>query len=267
MLMQVLKEMAAGRSTASADPLVAAALAKLGQPDPLVLKLLDSHGKREELTDFFRVQAESMRMASTLQADSLKQVMTASQEVQSQLIRQAAEVAAQRDGGEWGGIGSALSATASIIASLRGAPPVGIPGDLERQPLSAPALPTTSVNGGPQVPTAAATMPSDGITGCLQGLHAMHRGEVTDSDAHLRAMMEHLPANLVAAIARGDAALIQQALLPVVHRDPTLARWLSSPGVGTWLVTCLERAQRLLAVAREQPRASTTPSGEYDIIV
>jgi hypothetical protein len=86
-----------------------------------VLKLLDKQGKREELTHFFKIQAESMRMASTLQADSLKQVMVASQEVQSQLMRQAAEVASQRDGGEgWAGIGSVLSATARIVAALRG---------------------------------------------------------------------------------------------------------------------------------------------------
>ena len=77
---QMLKEVAGGRAgSGKEDALMAAILAKVGQPDPLVLKWLDTHGKREELNDFFKVQAESMRMASTLQTDSLKQVMVASQ--------------------------------------------------------------------------------------------------------------------------------------------------------------------------------------------
>jgi hypothetical protein len=45
LMVQVLKEMAAGRQDRGRDDtLMAAVLAKIGQPDPLVLKLLDNHG-------------------------------------------------------------------------------------------------------------------------------------------------------------------------------------------------------------------------------
>jgi hypothetical protein len=53
LMVQMLKEVAGGRANTGNDTLMAAILAKVGQPDPLVLKLLDTHGKREELTDFF----------------------------------------------------------------------------------------------------------------------------------------------------------------------------------------------------------------------
>ena len=59
LMVQMLKEVAGGRAgSGKEDALMAAILAKVGQPDPLVLKLLDTHGKREELTDFFKVQAD-----------------------------------------------------------------------------------------------------------------------------------------------------------------------------------------------------------------
>jgi hypothetical protein len=162
MMMQVLKEMATSRNGGKDDALVAAILAKVGQPDPLVLKLLDNQGKREELTDFFKVQAESMRMASTLQTDSLKQVMVASQEVQGHLMRQAAEVAAQRDGGDgWTGIGSVLSATASIVAALRSGNPSGSPAAplldspvtmVERRPAITVQRSRPSISAAPSAP-------------------------------------------------------------------------------------------------------------------
>ena len=79
LMVQMLKEVTGGRAgSGKEDVFMAVILAKVGQPDPMVLKLLDTHGKREEMTDFFKVQAESRRMASTLQSDSLKQVMVAS---------------------------------------------------------------------------------------------------------------------------------------------------------------------------------------------
>jgi hypothetical protein len=267
MLMQVLKEMAAGRSTSSADPLVAAALAKLGQPDPLVLKLLDSHGKREELTDFFKVQAESMRMASTLQTDSLKQVMLASQDVQAQLIRQAADVAAQRGGGDWDGIGSALSATASIIAALRGqaserggempAAPA-----MTAVPVPSPALPSAPA-ARPPVPA-----PVSSVATCLHGLRAMQQGDAPDHDDHLRRLIQQLPPPMLTAITQGDAHLLQNVLLPEIQRDALLAAWLSSPGVGVWLAGCLERAQRLLSpMTTRPPVRSSAALDDADAIV
>lgn len=256
MLMQVLKEMAAGRSAASTDPLVAAALAKLGQPDPLVLKLLDSHGKREELTDFFKVQAESMRMASTLQTDSLKQVMTASQDVQSHLIRQAAEVASQRDGGEWGGIGSALSATANIIAALRGQA-----GARVVEPQIVP-LPEVSATRTPMPALLTEiSVPPLALANCLNGLRSMQQGKVPDNDDQLRRVVQRLPPSLLAAITRGDAQHLQTVLLPEIQRDAGLATWMSSPGVGEWLTECLGRAQRLVSL---QPQSAHWPSATLE---
>ena len=57
LMVQMLKEVAGGRAgSGKEDALMAAILAKVGQPDPLVLKLLDTHGKREELNDFFNLK-------------------------------------------------------------------------------------------------------------------------------------------------------------------------------------------------------------------
>lgn len=266
MMMQVLKEMASGRGSGKDDALVAALLAKVGQPDPLVLKLLDTHGKREELTDFFKIQAESMRMASTLQTDSLKQVMVASQEVQGQLMRQAAEVAAQRDGGDgWAGIGSVLSATASIVAALRSGNPSGSP----TAPL--PVSPVTMEERRPAIPvqrsrpaiTAAPTAPakqSDPVGESLRQVRAVHRGGQGEGDTALRQIVVGLPLALSQAIRVGDVASIQREVMPAVQVDPTLGEWLSQPGVGDWLTSYLQRLRVELTGGADASPTVTSPT-------
>lgn len=269
MMMQVLKEMAASRGSGKDDALVAAILAKVGQPDPLVLKLLDTHGKREEMTDFFKVQAESMRMASTLQTDSLKQVMVASQEVQGQLMRQAAEVAAQRDGGDgWAGIGSVLSATASIVAALRG----GAPGASPAAPVPMPVTPLPMVDRRPVMvaprprPALAVAPPAlppsgqpDPVGESLRQVRAVHRGGQGDNDTTLRQVIAGLPPALSHAIRAGDVAAIQREVMPAVQADPTLGEWLSQPGVGDWLTSYLQRLRVELSGGMEAHATALPP--------
>jgi hypothetical protein len=248
LMVQMLKEVAGGRAgSGKEDAFMAAILAKVGQPDPLVLKLLDTHGKREELTDFFKVQAESMRMASTLQTDSLKQVMVASQEVQGQLMRQAVEVAAQRDGGDgWAGIGSVLSATASIVAALRSGNPSGSPAAplpvsqvtmVERRPAIAVQRPRPVITAAPAAPT----RQPDPVGESLRQVRAVHRGGQAEDDTALRQIVAGLPSALNHAIRAGDVASIQREVMPAVQIDPTLGEWLSEPGVGDWLTSYLQR--------------------------
>lgn len=243
MMVQVLKEVAGGRSGGKEDALLAAVLSKIGQPDPLVLKLLDTHGKREELTDFFKVQAESMRMASSLQTDSLKQVMTASQEVQSHLMRQAAEVAANREGGGgWDGIGTVLSATANIISALRNQQQgSGVPA--ATPPTSAPtAVPARRTVALP-APSARNPSPAtaDPVVVSLRHARAVQQGERADDAASLRSLAGGLSPDLAAAIAAGDVAALQRIVLPAVQADPSLGTWLGQPGVGDWLTGYLQR--------------------------
>ena len=220
---------------------------KVGQPDPLVLKLLDTHGKREELTDFFKVQAESMRMASTLQTDSLKQVMVASQEVQGQLMRQAAEVASQRDGGDgWAGIGSVLSATASIVAALRSnnsnsSPVFPLPTPamtmVERRPAISTPRPRPAIVATPAAPA----KQSDSVGESLRQVRAVHRNGQGEDDTALRHIVAGLPPALSQAIRAGDVNAIQREVMPAVQADPMLAEWLSQPDVGDWLTSYLQR--------------------------
>jgi hypothetical protein len=255
MLMQVLKEMAAGRSSANADPLVAAALAKLGQPDPLVLKLLDTHGKREELTDFFKVQAESMRMASTLQTDSLKQVMTASQDVQAQLLRQAADVARQREPATgWDGIGSVLSATAQVIGALR-SPAVPASGD----------SPTTALHGvvepaavPPSVPETLSTTTDHGsrsLPRALALLRYLHQSGAPLSEQVIDQVIAALPSDVLTLIRQGRSQDLQTALLAVLAGDPALSAWMQQPAVAAWLVDVLKRID--VVVDRPMEMATT----------
>ncbi len=264
MMMQVLKEMASGRGSGKDDALVAAILAKVGQPDPLVLKLLDTHGKREEMTDFFKVQAESMRMASTLQTDSLKQVMTASQEVQTHLMRQAAEVAANREGGNgWDGIGTVLSATANIIASLR-TQPAGV---AVVSPTSAPA-PTIvprrriALTAAPASPITPPRQPaeSDPVVAALRFARAIQRGERPDDDRALRSLAAQLPHGLALAISAGDVAGLQGFVLSAVQADPGVGTWLGEPGVGDWLTGYLQRLRTELVDAIEPATQATSPA-------
>jgi hypothetical protein len=266
MMMQVLKEMAASRNGGKDDALVAAILAKVGQPDPLVLKLLDNQGKREELTDFFKVQAESMRMASTLQTDSLKQVMVASQEVQGQLMRQAAEVASQRDGGDgWAGIGSVLSATASIVASLRSGNPSDSPiapllaspvATAERRPAIAVQRPRPAITAEP----ARSAEQLDPISQSLRQVRAVHRGGQAEDDTALRQVVASLPPTLSQAIRAGDVASIQRDVMPAVQVDPTLGEWLSQPGVGDWLTSYLQRLRVELTGGVDAPTTVSPPT-------
>jgi hypothetical protein len=248
LMVQMLKEVAGGRAgSGKEDALMAAILAKVGQPDPLVLKLLDTHGKREEMTDFFKVQAESMRMASTLQTDSLKQVMVASQEVQGQLMRQAAEVASQRDGGDgWAGIGSVLSATASIVAALRSnnpnsSPAIPLPSPAitmaeRRTAISAPR-PRPAIVAAPAAPA----KQSDSVGDSLRQVRAVHRNGQSEDDTALRQIVAALPPALSQAISTGDVASIQREVMPAVQADPTLGDWLGQPGLGDWLTAYLQR--------------------------
>ena len=267
MMVQVLKEVAGGRSQGKDDVLLTAVLAKMGQPDPLVLKLLDTHGKREELTDFFKIQAESMRMASTLQTDSLKQVMTASQEVQSHLMRQAAEVAANRDGGsEWDGIGTVMSATANIISALRSQsgtstashPPALPPMPPQAVPARSSARPHLPAQPSPPAPPARPA----GVDSIIASLHMtaeVQRGGRPADDATVRAIAASLHPDLANAIRAGDVAALQRAVLPAVQVDPSLGTWLGQPGVGDWLTIFLQRLRAELVHA--EPSASTaTPA-------
>ncbi len=256
----MLKEVAGGRAgSGKEDALMAAILAKVGQPDPLVLKLLDTHGKREELTDFFKVQAESMRMASTLQTDSLKQVMVASQEVQGQLMRQAAEVASQRDGGDgWAGIGSVLSATASIVAALRSnnstsSPAIPLPTPAitiaERRPAISATRPRPAIAPAPATPA----KPSDPVGESLRQVRAVHRNGQSEDDTALRQIVAALPPALSQAIRAGDVNEIQREVMPAVQADPTLAEWLSQADVGDWLTSYLQRLRVALGGELNEP--------------
>ena len=270
MMVQVLKDVAGGRSGGKEDALLAAVLAKIGQPDPLVLKLLDTHGKREELTDFFKVQAESMRMASTLQTDSLKQVMTASQEVQSHLMRQAAEVAANRDGGSgWDGIGTVLSATASIISALKtqqpGAPATVVPtmATPSASPRRFAALPASS-SGIARSPSP--SIPVDAVVISLRMARSIQQGERADDIATMRTLEACLSPELAAAIAAGDVAALQRVVLPAVQADFTLGTWLGLPGVGDWLTSYLQRLRVELSSAGGPTAEQEPPTSEPEFV-
>lgn len=269
MMVQVLKEVAGGRSGGKEDALLAAVLAKIGQPDPLVLKLLDTHGKREELTDFFKVQAESMRMASSLQTDSLKQVMTASQEVQSHLIRQAAEVAANREGGGgWDGIGTVLSATANIISALRNQQQAGA---TPSAPAQLPAPAATQARRPVALPPPPARNPApatvDPVVVSLRLTRAVQQGERADDAASLRSLAAGLSADLAAAIAAGDVAALQRIVLPAVQADPSLGTWLGQPGVGDWLTGYLQRLRvELVGTEPATPQAEPEPADDDPIL-
>ena len=267
LMVQMLKEVAGGRAgSGKEDALMAAILAKVGQPDPLVLKLLDTHGKREELTDFFKVQAESMRMASTLQTDSLKQVMVASQEVQGQLMRQAAEVASQRDGGDgWAGIGSVLSATASIVAALRtnnsnNSPVVPLPTPTitmaERRPTISAPRPRPAITVAPATPS----KQTDPVGESLRQVRAVHQNGQGEDDTALRQIVAGLPPALSQAIRLGDVNAIQREVMPAVQADPTLAEWLSQPSVGDWLTSYLQRLRAELGGELCAPDTVTHPT-------
>lgn len=279
LMVQMLKEVAGGRAgSGKEDAFMAAILAKVGQPDPLVLKLLDTHGKREEMTDFFKVQAESMRMASTLQTDSLKQVMVASQEVQGQLMRQAAEVASQRDGGDgWAGIGSVLSATASIVAALRSGNPSSspiapLPGPpvamAERRPAIAVIRPRPAITAVPPAPA----KQTDPVGESLRQVRAVHRGDQGEDDTALRQVVAGLPPTLSQAIRVGDVASIQREVMPAVQADPTLGEWLSQPTVGDWLTSYLQRLRAELIGGVDAPTTVASPTitpqfADEDVIV
>ncbi len=271
LMVQMLKEVAGGRAgSGKEDALMAAILAKVGQPDPLVLKLLDTHGKREELTDFFKVQAESMRMASTLQTDSLKQVMVASQEVQGQLMRQAAEVASHRDGGDgWAGIGSVLSATASIVAALRShnstsSPAIPLPNPTitmaERRPTISAPRPRPVITATPAAPA----KPSDPVGDSLRQVRAVHQNGQGEDDTAMRQIVAGLPHALSQAIRAGDVASIQREVMPAVHTDPTLGEWLAQSGVGDWLTSYLQRLRTELTGRQDEPTTRTTFSKMID---
>jgi hypothetical protein len=264
LMVQMLKEVAGGRAnTTNNDALIAAILSKVGQPDPLVLKLLDTHGKREELTDFFKVQAESMRMASTLQTDSLKQVMVASQEVQSQLMRQAAEVATQRDGGDgWSGIGSVLSATAHIVSALRGgennAPLIPSPAlpIAEKPAVINPPLAQGKIIAAPVI--SSTPQPTDSVGDILRHVRTVHRSGQGENIATLKQIITQLPPTLRDAIRAGDVSVIHNHVMPAVQKDPSLAEWLSQPDVGDWLTSYLQRLRQALGNEQEGVAIATS---------
>jgi len=277
LMVQVLKEMAAGRQDHGRDDtLLTAVLAKFGQPDPLVLKLLDNHGKREELTDFIKAQAESMRMASSLQTDSLKSVMAASQEVQSQLLRQAVEVASARDGGgAWDSIGSVLSGAAGVIAALR-------TGELPATTMSsATATRLTPVTRSdfdetsrrPVVeaqawPMARKVKPcSDPVGNCLRLLREVHQGQRADNDATMHQLVLTLPDDLADAIRINDLSAIQRLVLPAIQADVHLAAWLRASGVDAWLTTYLSRVQIPLSDSAESTLQSNDVTPHNDSVI
>jgi hypothetical protein len=200
-----------------------------------------------------------MRMASTLQTDSLKQVMVASQEVQGQLMRQAAEVASQRDGGDgWAGIGSVLSATASIVAALRSnnsnsSPFIPLPTPTitmaERRPAISAPRPRPAIVAAPAMPA----KQSDPVGESLRQVRAVHRNGQDEDDTSLRQIVAALPPALSQAIRAGDVNAIQREVMPAVQADPTLAEWLSQSDVGDWLTSYLQRLRVALGGELNEP--------------
>ena len=93
--------------------------------------------------------------------------MVASQKVQGQLMRPAAEVASQRDGGDgWAGIGSVLSATITAVQRPRSAI------------TAAPAAPVKQ---------------TDPVGESLRQVRAVHRGGQGEDDTVLRQVVAGLP--------------------------------------------------------------------------
>ena len=162
-------------------------------------------------------------------------------------MRQAAEVASQRDGGDgWAGIGSVLSATASIVAALRSnnstsSPVIPLPTPAitmaERRPAISALRPRPAIVSTPAAPA----KPSDPVGESLRQVRAVHRNGQSEDDTALRHIVAGLPPALSQAIGTGDVNAIQREVMPAVQTDPTLAEWLSQPDVGDWLTSYLQR--------------------------
>jgi hypothetical protein len=208
-------------------------------------------------------------MASTLQTDSLKQVMVASQEVQSQLMRQAAEVATQRDGGDsWSGIGSVLSATAHIVSALRGgannAPLIPSPAIpiAEKPALINPPPAQEKIIAAPVI--SSAPQPTDSVGDILRHVRTVHRSGQGENIATLKQIIAQLPPTLRDAIRTGDVSVIHHHVMPAVQKDPSLAEWLSQSDVGDWLTSYLQRLRDHLS--DNTSVFMTTASGD-DLII
>jgi hypothetical protein len=162
-------------------------------------------------------------------------------------MRQAAEVASHRDGGDgWAGIGSVLSATASIVAALRSnnpnnAPAISLPTPTitmaERRPVISTPRPRPAIAPAPAAPA----KHSDPVGESLRQVRAVHRNGQGEDDTALRQIVAGLPPALSQAIRAGDVNAIQREVMPAVQADPTLAEWLSQPDVGDWLTSYLQR--------------------------
>jgi hypothetical protein len=162
-------------------------------------------------------------------------------------MRQAAEVASQRDGGDgWAGIGSVLSATASIVAALRSnnsnsSPAISLPIPAitmaERRPAISAPRPRPTIAAAPAAPA----KPSDPVGESLRQVRAVHRSGQSEDETALRQIVAGLPPALSQAIRAGDVTSIQREVMPAVQIDPTLAEWLNQPDVGDWLTSYLQR--------------------------
>jgi hypothetical protein len=165
---------------------------------------------------------------------------------------QAAEVVSHRDGGDGrAGIGSVLSATASIVAALRSnnsnnSPVVPLPAPTitmaERRPAISALRPRPAIVSTPAAPA----KPSDPVGESLRQVRAVHRNGQSEDDTALRHIVAGLPPALSQAIGTGDVNAIQREVMPAVQADPTLAEWLSQPGVGDWLTLYLQKMRALI---------------------
>jgi hypothetical protein len=201
-------------------------------------------------------------------------IQPASQEVQGQLMRQAAEVASQRNGGDgWASIGSVLSATASIVAALRtnnsnSSPAIPLPTPTitmaERRPAISTPRPRPAIVATPTAPA----KQSDPVGESLRQVRAVYRNGQSGDGTALRQIVAGLPPALSQAIRAGDVNAIQREVMPAVQMDPTLAEWLSQPDVGDWLTSYLQRLRSQLANASlVQTAPSAIMTTEEDQIV
>ena len=132
----------------------------------------------------------------------------------------AAEVASHRDGGDgWAGIGSVLSATASIVAALRSnnpnnSPVIPLPTPTlttaERRPAISAPRPRPTITATP----AARAKPSDRVGESLRQVRAVHRNGQGEGNTALHQIIAKLPPALSQAIRSGDVAAIQREVMP-----------------------------------------------------
>lgn len=255
------------------DPVTQALLAKTTEEkgtDPVMMMLLknmlDKQNGNESMQQMIASMGEMSRMSSQLMTEQMKNMLTTTNDLNSQVIKRALDLAmdnphaTDEDKGMLGQIVEALGSASSLVDAFGGGkqPPqqgAHLPPQQQHpqhppQPHSGDSQQPQGATQGDQVPAQSSIPQPRGIEavgGVMMAVYAKAYSTEQEYQQLISFMLSEMPDNLRQAVAAGDESSIIEICTPAFLENAELRGWITTEGVADWIRAFLQQLQPLVA--------------------